>query len=109
MQKNKKISYLANNRNTIITNDLSHTHSLHYYNTTNSEYICSCELLSHSHGYQYDGYDTAQHYRRCICMSSASLADHFFTHSYWEGGSEYTVCGGCGYAKVTTGTPTPIV
>lgn len=92
-----------------ISDSLDHTHSLHYYNTTNSKYICSCELLSHSHGYHYYKYDATQHYRRCICMSSAALADHFFTHSYWQGGKEYTVCGGCGYAKITTGTPTPIV
>lgn len=60
-----------------ILDSLAHTHSLHYYNTTSSKYICSCELLSHTHGYHYGKYDADQHYRRCICMSYASLADHF--------------------------------
>ena len=89
------------------TDNLAHNHNDNYFVINSNMTYCSCRLLSHAHDYRYTTYDSSQHYRNCICQLVPTLSNHFFTHSFWQNGNEYSECGGCGYCKISTGTIMP--
>lgn len=89
--------------------NISHSHSNNYFNESTNDYMCSCKLKSHVHNYKYLSKDENQHYKKCICYSSNILENHYFASSYVRNGNEYTLCGGCNYAMLTTNIPSHIV
>lgn len=90
-----------------IADDVVHNHPRNYFNYTNNQYICSCELETHNHKYNYVTHDTLDHYRKCFCMLLSEKNSHFFTHTIFKGGNEYSVCGGCGYSVLSSLVPQP--
>lgn len=74
--------------------NLTHKHSNKYYILSTNEYVCSCQLNSHTHSYAYLFSTFTYHKKKCICMEDYELEKHNYSIK-----GEFLVCSNCGASK----------
>lgn len=79
--------------------NFDHVHSNNYNNLTNAQQtVCSCQLSSHEHRYNYDSPTETKHRRYCYCGDSSYQA-HIFSGS----SGRFVFCEKCNYRKLNDG------